>query len=112
MIRLFLMLLCLALPARAAPPAPVAAAADLRLVLPPIAKAYQTQTGARISLTFGSSGQMVQQALNGAPFQLLLLADASHAHRQSRAIAPRSEQIRGYELCTLTRCRAWLTAPR
>ena len=36
-------------------------------------------TGTRFSLSFGSSGQMVQQALNGAPFQLLLLADASHA---------------------------------
>jgi molybdate transport system substrate-binding protein len=86
MIRLLLMLLCLASPALAAPPAPVAAAADLRLVLPPIARAYQAQTGARVSLSFGSSGQMVQQALNGAPFQLLLLADASHADRLSAAV--------------------------
>lgn len=86
MIRLFLILLCLACPAFAAPPAPVAAAADLRVVLPPIAQAYERESGERVSLSFGSSGQMVQQTLNGAPFQLLLLADASHADRLSAAV--------------------------
>jgi molybdate transport system substrate-binding protein len=42
--------------------------------------------GTRFNLSFGSSGQMVQQALNGAPFQLLLLADASHADRLAAAV--------------------------
>ncbi|WP_313669896.1 molybdate ABC transporter substrate-binding protein [Sandarakinorhabdus sp.] len=86
MIRLFLLLLCLAWPALAAPPVPVAAAADLRLALPPLVRGHEAQTGARFSLSFGSSGQMVQQALNGAPFQLLLLADASHADRLAAAV--------------------------
>ncbi len=88
MIRLFLLLLCLAWPALAAAPVPVpvAAAADLRLALPPLVRGHEAQTGARFSLSFGSSGQMVQQALNGAPFQLLLLADASHADRLAAAV--------------------------
>lgn len=86
MIRLFLLLLCLAWPVLAAPPVPVAAAADLRLALPPLVRGHETQTGARFSLSFGSSGQMVQQAMNGAPFQLLLLADASHADRLAAAV--------------------------
>jgi molybdate transport system substrate-binding protein len=86
MIRLFLLLLCLAVPALAAPPVPVAAAADLRLALPPIVQAQQARTGQRFSVSYGSSGQMVQQAKNGAPFQLLLLADASHADRLARAV--------------------------
>ena len=86
MIRVFLLLLCLAWPVLAAPPVPVAAAADLRLALPPLVHGHEAQTGARFSLSFGSSGQMVQQALNGAPFQLLLLADASHATRLAAAV--------------------------
>jgi molybdate transport system substrate-binding protein len=81
MIRLFLLLLCLALPAHAAPPALVGAAADLRLVLPPMVSANP-----QLTVTYGSSGQMVQQALGGAPFQLLLLADASHAERLAAAV--------------------------
>ena len=86
MIRLFLLLLCLAVPANAAPAVPVAAAADLRLALPPLVRGHEAQTGTRFNLSFGSSGQMVQQALNGAPFQLLLLADASHADRLAAAV--------------------------
>lgn len=86
MIRLFLLLLCLAWPVLAAPPVPVAAAADLRLALPPLVRSHEAQTGARFSLSFGSSGQMVQQAMNGAPFQLLLLADATHADRLAAAV--------------------------
>ena len=85
MIRLFVFLVCAAIPALAAAPAPVAAAADLRLTLPRIVRTYQAQTGARVSVSYGSSGQMVQQALNGAPFQLLLLADAGHADRLAAA---------------------------
>lgn len=86
MIRLFLLLLCLAVPANAAPAVPVAAAADLRLALPPLVRGHEAETGTRFNLSFGSSGQMVQQALNGAPFQLLLLADASHADRLGAAL--------------------------
>lgn len=83
---LLLMALAWPLAARAAAPVPVAAAADLRLVLPPLARAFEGETGHRLSLSFGSSGQMVQQALNGAPYQLLLLADAAHADRLAAAV--------------------------
>jgi molybdate transport system substrate-binding protein len=81
-------LLCLALwPAMlpAQPMVPVGAAADLRLVLPAFIASQQAATAARFTVSYGSSGQMVQQALNGAPFQLLLLADASHAARLAQA---------------------------
>jgi molybdate transport system substrate-binding protein len=84
--RIFLCLLLLVPPAaRAAAPVPIAAAADLRLVLPPLVAAHQAATGARFTVSYGSSGQMVQQAMGGAPFQLLLLADASHAARLAAA---------------------------
>jgi molybdate transport system substrate-binding protein len=87
MLRLVLLLLMLlAAPSRADAPATVAAAADLRLVLPGIAAAFTRATGQRVTLVFGSSGQMVQQAQAGAPYQLLLLADAGHAARLAAAV--------------------------
>jgi molybdate transport system substrate-binding protein len=81
-------LLALVLPVavRAAGPVPVAAAADLRLVLPPLVAAEQARSGAVYQVSFGSSGQMVQQAMTGAPFQLLLLADAALAQRLADAV--------------------------
>lgn len=85
--RLFLLLALLwPITVPAAEPVPVAAAADLRLVLPPLVAAQEQRTGARYTLSFGSSGQMVQQALNGAPFQLLLLADSALAQRLAAAV--------------------------
>jgi molybdate transport system substrate-binding protein len=86
MIRLFLMLFALAWPAAAATPVPVAAAADLRLVLPPLLAGQTHWTGAQYRVSYGSSGQLVQQRLNGAPFQLLLLADAALAQRLADAV--------------------------
>jgi molybdate transport system substrate-binding protein len=82
-LRCLLSCLLLILPAalRAAPTVAVGAAADLRLALPPFIARQEVATGDRFMISYGSSGQMVQQALNGAPFQLLLLADASHAAR-------------------------------
>jgi molybdate transport system substrate-binding protein len=83
-----LLLMCLALDGAwaAGSPTTVAAAADLRLVLPGLAAAYTRQSGQRLTLVFGSSGQMVQQAQAGAPYQLVLLADAAHAARLAAAV--------------------------
>ena len=63
----------------------VAAAADLRTTLPALARDHTAQTGERIDLVFGSSGTLGQQAMNGAPFDLLLMADAATAQRLVRA---------------------------
>jgi len=59
----------------------VAAAADLRTTLPALAQAHEAATGQRITLVFGSSGNLAQQAMNGAPYDLLLMADAATAQR-------------------------------
>lgn len=54
----------------------VAAAANLRDVLTEIKTAYQkTRPNAQINLTFGSSGTLVQQIMNGASFDLFMSAD-------------------------------------
>ena len=80
---LALLMLLLAPPALATT---VAAAADLRATLPALAKAHEAATGQRITLVFGSSGKLAQQAMNGAPFDLLLLADSVTAQRVVRAV--------------------------
>ena len=56
----------------------VAAAADLQFAFTDIAKAYEQQTGHKITLTFGSTGQLAQQIENGAPFDLLAAANIQY----------------------------------
>jgi molybdate transport system substrate-binding protein len=53
----------------------VAAAADLQPVLPVLADAYEKQTGVKLAVSFGSSGTLATQILNGAPIDLFLGAD-------------------------------------
>lgn len=79
MCRLFLSILLLfglaVAPARAADVPPIAAAADLKFALTEIADSFQRQTGEKVRLSFGSSGNFSQQIAQGAPFQLFLSAD-------------------------------------
>jgi len=54
----------------------VAAAANLRYVLEEIKTAYGKQNPkAKVNITFGSSGTLVQQILNGAGFDFFMAAD-------------------------------------
>lgn len=54
----------------------VAAAANLRDVLQDLKMLYvRTYADKSVDLTFGSSGRLTQQVLNGAPFDLFLSAD-------------------------------------
>lgn len=53
----------------------VAAASDLREVLPEIVAAFEKQYHAKVTITFGSSGQLAEQIRNGAPFDLFLAAN-------------------------------------
>lgn len=62
----------------------VAAAADLRLALSEVAAAFKRDTGAELTLTFGSSGNFYRQLQQGAPFQLFLSADEDYALDLSR----------------------------
>lgn len=52
----------------------VAAAADLNLALPEIAKAYEKKTGNKITATFGASGLLATQIENGAPIDVFMSA--------------------------------------
>jgi molybdate transport system substrate-binding protein len=53
----------------------VAAASDLQPVLPVLAADYEKATGVKLVVSFGSSGTLATQILNGAPLDLFLGAD-------------------------------------
>jgi molybdate transport system substrate-binding protein len=59
----------------------IAAAADLQFALPNLAAQYEKQTGVKLAITYGSSGNFFAQIQNGAPFDLFLSADESYPRK-------------------------------
>jgi len=55
----------------------IAAASSLRHVMPRLEQAFIAQGGSKIRLSFGSSGNLSRQILQGAPHELFLSADTS-----------------------------------
>ena len=53
----------------------VAAAADLQFAFTDIARLFEEQTGHKVTLVFGSTGQAAQQIENGAPYDLFAAAN-------------------------------------
>jgi molybdate transport system substrate-binding protein len=70
----------------------VAAAADLQFALKDIAQQYEHQTGHKVEITFGSSGNFFSQLQNGAPFDVFFSADIEYPMRlqQDNLIEPNS----------------------
>jgi len=56
----------------------VAAAADLRPALEEIVGRFQAQSGAKVSVSYGSSGNFFQQIQSGAPFDLFFSANLDY----------------------------------
>lgn len=79
-----LALLFLALPARGQEIA-VAAAADLKFAMTDVAGQYEKQTGKKVNVTYGSSGNFFSQLQNGAPFDLFFSADIDYARKLETA---------------------------
>lgn len=73
-------LLCLTLPAHAGQ-VQVAAAANLAAPIREIAAAFQRETGHVAVVALGSTGKFHAQVRNGAPFEVLLAADAETPRR-------------------------------
>ena len=64
----------------AAPPVQltVAAAADLQFAFTEIATLFEQETGHRVTLVFGSTGQLAQQIENGAPYDVYAAANVEY----------------------------------
>jgi molybdate transport system substrate-binding protein len=63
----------------------IAAASDLRSALPAVASRFEKETGQKVTLTFGSSGNFFAQIQNGAPFDVFLSADIDYTRQLERA---------------------------
>ena len=64
---------------------PIAAAADLKFALAEIARTFEKDTGRKLRLSFGSSGNFTHQLEQGAPFELFLSADENYIFRLARS---------------------------
>jgi molybdate transport system substrate-binding protein len=75
----------------------VAAASDLNFALREIVQNFERQTGHKVRLTLGSSGNFYAQILNGAPFDVFLSADVNYTKQLESAgrVVPGSTFIYG-----------------
>jgi molybdate transport system substrate-binding protein len=63
----------------------VAAAADLKFAMTDLVTQFQKQTGAKVDVTYGSSGNFFSQLQNGAPFDLFFSADIEYPRKLEAA---------------------------
>jgi molybdate transport system substrate-binding protein len=53
----------------------IAAASDLRLAFEELGASFEEETGTAVTFSFGSSGQLAEQVVNGAPFDVFASAN-------------------------------------
>ncbi len=70
-----------ALPAAAAEPPVIAAAADLKFALEEVSAAFAAADARGVRLAFGSSGNFARQIEQGGPFEMFLSADEDYVFR-------------------------------
>ena len=63
----------------------VAAAADLQFALPELSARFKKQTGHKVNVSYGSSGNFFSQIQNGAPFDLFFSADVEYPRKLEAA---------------------------
>src|ERR1700688_439918 len=68
-----------------APAVKVAAAADLKFAMAELAAQFEKQSGAKLDVTYGSSGNFLTQIQNGAPFDLFFSADSEYPKKLEAA---------------------------
>ena len=85
----------------------VAAASDLQFVLPELAAQYERQSGVKLAVTYGSSGNFFSQIQNGAPFDLFFSADGMYPNRLAAAHLAEADSLHVY---AMGRVVLWLPA--
>ncbi len=63
----------------------VAVASNMRFVIEEIRKSFYRETGLSIRFSFGSSGNLTRQLLQGAPFEMFMSADEEYVFRLADA---------------------------
>jgi molybdate transport system substrate-binding protein len=74
-----------------APPVRIAAAADLTFAFKEIGELYKKEHGRAPTFTFGSTGQLAKQLVEGAPFDLFAAANVTFADDVIRQGACRAD---------------------
>jgi len=59
----------------------IAVASNLRVVIEEIAQVFHRRTGLNVRFSFGSSGNLTRQILQGAPFAMFMSADEGYVFR-------------------------------
>jgi molybdate transport system substrate-binding protein len=91
-------------------PVLVAAASNLRPAFEELGDEFEASTGERVVFSFGSSGQLAQQIIEGAPVDVYAAADASYVDRVLAAGRGGPASRRTYavgRLTVWTREEAW-----
>lgn len=83
-------------PAASAQQLTVAAAADLNYALKDLSARFEQQTGGKVALSFGASGNLYAQIQNGAPYDLFFSADASYPGKLAEAGLLDKSSLRPY----------------
>jgi molybdate transport system substrate-binding protein len=80
-----LIILLLVPAAQAADEIVIAAAADLQFAMPEVVTQFEKETGQKVRVTFGSSGNFASQIQNGAPFDIFFSADLNYPRQLDAA---------------------------
>ena len=80
----FFCFIVLSFPARTAEAPVIAVAANMTYAMTELIEQFQAQTGGRIRVSYGSSGNFTRQLLQGAPYELFLSADKKYAEQLKR----------------------------
>ena len=76
----------------------VAAAADLNYALEDLAARFERKTGDKITLSFGSSGNLYSQIQSGAPYDVFFSADIAYPQKLANAGLVDSSSLRTYAI--------------
>ncbi len=76
----------------------IAAAADLKFAMGELSGNFEKQTGTKVNVTYGSSGNFFSQLQNGAPFDLFFSADIEYPRKLVAAGLAEPETLYEYAL--------------
>ncbi|MCL1056439.1 molybdate ABC transporter substrate-binding protein [Shewanella gelidimarina] len=71
----------------------IAAASSIKFALDDVAKQFNQDTGGKVRITYGSSGNFVAQIKHGAPFEIFLSADERYTNQLASAGQTQGEGI-------------------
>jgi molybdate transport system substrate-binding protein len=74
----------------------IAAAADLKFAMDELASQFEKQSGTKLDVTYGSSGNFLTQIQNGAPFDLFFSADSEYPKKMEAAGLAEPGTLREY----------------